>query len=454
MYPQKAGMLKVINRAKRERKFVVAGGVDPSSQPDVYKEADALVLGEGEASIPLWLDSWRRGSAKGIFQTSQKPDVTLSAIPRFDLLRFGDYAHMSVQFSRGCPFMCEFCDIIELFGRVPRTKTPEQFVAELDCLYRLGFRGQVDVADDNFIGNKRNVKRMLVALKTWNKRRGNPFYFSTEASLNMADDRELLGLMRDAGFKYVFVGIETPDVDLLRLAKKHQNITGPIIQRVNTIYEFGIAVNGGFILGFDNEKPGSDQAIIQCIEDAGICKVQLALLTALPNTQLTRRLLREGRLLSRTGEPIVSLEKGLGPAEVCNQSDHLVSSLNFIPTRDRGEILREYANVLRTIHEPRRFMDRVLRTASKLRVQSSYHPPLKDFWRSLRAAVVLAVQMTRNPLTRSLFWRNVFHSLPLGLGHLEYVMRHMGLYLHLKRQSELVLTAIEEGSGLPMELVV
>ena len=298
MLPQQPGILRVIDEAKSRGKYVSVGGADPTSQPDVYREADALVLGEGEVSIPLWLESWGNGKPNGEFHATDRPDVTKTPPPRFDLIDYKDYVHVGIQFSRGCPFNCEFCDIIELFGRVPRSKTTEQILAELDRLYEIGYRGWVDIVDDNFIGNKRQVKPMLAELRTWSEKRDYPFYFSTEATMNLADDDNLLRMMQDVDFRYVFMGIETPEPHLLSLTQKRVNAMKPIVERIDKIYDYGIAVTAGFIVGFDEEKTGNDKVMISCIEDTGIVIAMISLLVALPNTQLTRRLHREGRLLS------------------------------------------------------------------------------------------------------------------------------------------------------------
>ncbi len=298
MLPQQPCILDIISRANHDGKYVVVGGPDPSSQPEVYSQADALVLGEGENTIPLWLESWRRGEPNGVFESEDKPDITTSPIPRFELLDFSDYVNAGVQFSRGCPFNCEFCDIIELYGRVPRSKTTDQILAELDYLYELGYRGMVDLVDDNFIGNKRIVKPMLRALAAWCKEKKYPFFFSIEATMNLADDEELLDLMRQADFRFVFMGIETPVPELLALTQKRVNSMKPIVERVNKIYEYGIVVTAGFILGFDNEQRGNDRVMIACIQDTGIVIAMVGLLVALPNTQLTRRLQSERRLIS------------------------------------------------------------------------------------------------------------------------------------------------------------
>ena len=270
MLPQQAGILEIITKAKVDGKYVAVGGADPSSQPDIYQEADAIIVGEGESAIPLWLESWRSGKPQGTFQAPERPDVTLSPVPRYDLINFDDYVHIGVQFSRGCPFNCEFCDIIELYGRIPRTKTPKQFLAELDRLYELGYSGWIDVVDDNFVGNRKAVKELLTSLIDWSRERNYPFFFSTEASMNIADDDHLLELLRDAEFRYIFMGIETPEPELLAQTQKRINARKPVVERINKMYEFGITVAAGFILGFDNERPGNDKTIIACIEESGI----------------------------------------------------------------------------------------------------------------------------------------------------------------------------------------
>ncbi len=242
MLPQQPGILALVRRAQAEGKYVVVGGPDPMSQPHVYAEADAVVVGEGEVGIPLWLESWRAGKPCGVFQTEEKPDVTKVPVPRFDLVSFDDYLHVGIQSSRGCPYNCEFCDIIELFGRRPRVKKPEQFIAELDRLYELGYRGWVDLTDDNFIGNRKLIKPILVALKEWGRKRNYPFVFSTEASINLADDDELMELMRDVQFRYVFLGIESPDEETLVHTQKRINTVQPIIDRLRKLYANGISV--------------------------------------------------------------------------------------------------------------------------------------------------------------------------------------------------------------------
>ena len=215
--------------------------------------------------------------------------MTKSPIPRFDLLKFDDYLHIGVQFSRGCPFTCEFCDIIELYGRVPRAKTNAQMLAELDELYRLGYRGHVDFVDDNLIGNKKAVKAFLPELAKWLEARDYPFEFTTEASINLADDPELLKLMECANFVGVFVGIESPDTATLIAMRKKQNTRRSIAQSVHRIYAYGLFVTAGFIIGFDSETKSAAEAMIELIEEAAIPVCMVGLLYALPHTQLERR---------------------------------------------------------------------------------------------------------------------------------------------------------------------
>jgi hypothetical protein len=346
-----------------------------------------------------------------------------------------------VQFSRGCPFNCEFCDIIELYGRVPRTKTPEQLIAELDRLYELGYRGWLDLVDDNFIGNKRQVKPMLVELRRWCQKRKYPFFFSTEATLNLADDEELLTLMQDLDFRFVYMGIETPDPELLAVTQKRVNSMRPILERLARIYAHGISVSSGFIFGFDNEKQGNDQVIIDFIKASGIVIAMPGLLVALPNTQLTRRLQREGRLLatdltlySDTDSPYRIQSSGMH----CENKDNQADGLNFVTTRDRAQIYEEYRNVLAAVFHPRNFMDRVLSTTTRINVRYAHQPSWREFLRDMRSLVSTAWWMTRNKSVRRFYWRNTLKTLLMGFHKFDYAQRMMTMYRHFERQSQSV----------------
>jgi radical SAM superfamily enzyme YgiQ (UPF0313 family) len=264
-------------------------------------------------------------------------------VPRFDLLDLDAYDTMAVQYSRGCPFLCEFCDIITLYGRRPRTKTPAQLLAELERLRQLGWRRGVFLVDDNFIGNKRAVKEFLGALEPWQTERGHPFAFGTEASIDLAADAELLDLMARCGFDAVFVGIETPDRASLAQIRKHQNNRSPMADAVRTITRAGLRVQAGFILGFDGEPAGAGRRIADFVEETAIPTAMVSMLQALPGTALWQRLEREGRLRDATGDG--------------NQT----TLINFRPTRPAEEIAREYVETFWELYDPMRYLDRVHR---------------------------------------------------------------------------------------------
>ena len=251
MLPQQSDTLDIVDLCHARGKPVIVGGPGVTSCPHLYEAADFRIIGEAESIIADFVEAWDSGARNGQFEAVKfQTDVTRSPIPRFDLLKFDDYLHIGVQFSRGCPFTCEFCDIIELYGRVPRAKTNAQMLAELDELFRLGYRGHVDFVDDNLIGNKKAVKAFLPALAGWLEERNYPFEFTTEASLNLADDSELLELLQRANFVGVFVGIESPDTSTLIAMRKKQNTRRSIVQSIHTIYAAGLFVTAGFIIGF------------------------------------------------------------------------------------------------------------------------------------------------------------------------------------------------------------
>jgi len=358
MLPQRLDLLDVIAFVQERGKPVIVGGPDVTSSPEAYARADCRVLGEAEGIIDKFISDWESGVRQGVFEAPKfQIDVTKTPVPRYDLLKRDQYLYLGVQFSRGCPFTCEFCDIIELYGRVPRTKTKEQMLAELDALYNIGYRGHVDFVDDNFIGNKKAVKAFLPHLIAWQKAHGYPYEFSTEASINLADDTALLALMREANFFTIFVGIESPDTDTLIAMQKKQNTRRSIAQGVYKIYDAGIYVNAGFILGFDTEKGNVADGMIKLIEDAAIPVCTVGLLYGLPGTQLTRRLAHEGRLFPDlyTDEQVSS---GVG--------DHCTAGLNFATARPRRDILVDYRKVLQKVYSPAAYFGRVRRMALAL----------------------------------------------------------------------------------------
>lgn len=347
MLAQRQDFHHLIQKAVLLGKKVVVGGPYPTSMPQdaITSGAQYLVLDEGELTVPQFLDALEAGETKGIYRSSEKPDVTLSPIPRFDLLSLSSYLLMAVQFSRGCPFNCEFCDIISLYGRKPRTKAPEQTLQELQYLYDLGWRGSLFIVDDNFIGNKRNVKQLLKALIPWMQAKNYPFTFITEASVNLAEDAELLELMQQAGFYAVFLGIETPDQDSLHVTQKLQNTRQPLVEACRKINAAGLLIYAGFIIGFDGERTGAGERIQAFVEKTSIPQPMLGILQALPNTALWNRLEQENRLMIDRGITAVGDQNSL---------------MNFTPTRPIAEIAREYLEGIWTMYEPDQYLRRCL----------------------------------------------------------------------------------------------
>src|SRR5687768_7826498 len=427
MISQQRNLLDLIDLCHARGKRIVVGGQDPTSQPAVYAGADYLVLDEGEMTIPKFLADLQAGATHGTYRSEEKPDVSRTPSPRFDLLKLDKYLHVGIQFSRGCPFNCEFCDIIELYGRKPRTKTPSQLLGELDALYRLGYRGHVDLVDDNFIGNKKAVMAFLPELLTWSRERDFPFYFSTEATLNLADDLKLVEAMEAVDFRWLFIGIETPDKDLLTRTQKKQNTRSPIVESVHRLNAHGMVVTAGFILGFDGETPGAGDAIVECVEAAGISMAMVGLLTALPNTQLTRRLAREGRLADD-----YSVQR---PGEV----DQATSGLNFTPARPRAEILDEFASILRRLYSPKPYFDRVMTLVGRLRRQPKQLGAPRGRWAEIVALGTVTWRLGFTRQTAWFFWRNVVRVLVTQPRNFQTAIDLMALFLHFSRHTAFVL---------------
>lgn len=341
MLIQKESMDKVLKLCKRLGKPVAAGGPYPTSSYQDIEDADYLVLNEAEITLPHFLHDFENNKAQKIYRTVLKPEITETPAPRFDLIKLDRYSSVSLQYSRGCPFNCEFCDIIELFGRVPRTKTPSQFLHEMEILYQSGYRGSVFIVDDNFIGNKFKVKVLLRAIIRWQNERHFPFLFFTEASVDLAQDDELLNLLKNAGFTMVFLGIETPVEASLLLTHKKQNTKSSLLESVHLIQSKGIEVSGGFILGFDNDPDNIADLQIDFIQKSGICTAMVGLLTALPNTQLYQRLEKEGRLL-----------------KLSSGNNTLDLDLNFIPVMPKEKLIAAYQKVIQTVYNPKQYFQR------------------------------------------------------------------------------------------------
>ncbi|MBN2537500.1 B12-binding domain-containing radical SAM protein, partial [candidate division WOR-3 bacterium] len=436
MLPQQVAARALIERVHAAGKPVVLGGPDPSEQPELYDRADYLVLGEGEVTVPMFLADLDRHASSGSYRSPDKADMTRAVVPRFDLIRFRDYIQVGIQFSRGCPFNCEFCDIIELFGRRPRTKTPQQVLAELQALYDLGHRGHVDFVDDNLIGNKSRALEALAAIADWSRRHNYPFYFSTEASINLAREPELLGLMRECDFRYLFVGIESPEDAVLARACKTQNRAVPVPSAVRTLAEHGLIVNGGFILGMDDESPGIARNLARLIEEAGICLAMVGTLYALPRTRLARRLQEEGRLF-HNGHKTVNSAAAI---------DQTTTGLNFVTQRPRVDVIQDQAAVLRHIYDPARYYEKVRKTATRLRPGYKHRVGFGETLKLARALVRVSVKAGFSRRSGLLYWKTLLRVLLKNPAALDVVVNLAAMYLHFDGQSRYAAGGFEKAA--------
>jgi radical SAM superfamily enzyme YgiQ (UPF0313 family) len=431
MLPQQKSMLEFIRRAHDLNRLVVVGGPDPTSQPGLYKDADFLVLGEGEITIPMFLKDLEAGTTSGTYASTERANMLESVIPRYDLIRFRDYIMIGMQFIRGCPFNCEFCDVIELFGRTPRFKTNEQILKELQTLYVLGYRGHIDMVDDNFIGNKKKVKELLLEIRVWTKERKYPFYFTTEASVNLADDDELLQLMQDCDFRYVFLGIETPENETLAKNNKNQNVNKPVEDAVNKILSYGIVSNGGYIIGFDSESRQIAANMINSIQESGICMAMIGLLYALPNTQLTRRLEAEGRLFHMAAQTVSDTD-----------IDQTTSGLNFATLIPRSEILKNYIEVLKTVYTPANYYKRVIYTGLNIKTKYRHKPNFSTWLIYMRSFLRVCKEAGFSRETRLHYWMMFFKIIFRNPKGIEAAVNLAAMFIHFQKQKKYIVSCV------------
>src|SRR5450631_547064 len=341
MHIQSDSLLAIVERCRARGLRTVVGGPIASSVPAAELKADHVVIGEAESLIAGLALELEQGTAKPVYQAAERPEMATSPLPDLSLIKMRRYSTMTVQYSRGCPFNCEFCDIIEIYGRRPRTKAVAQVLAELDQLHAAGWREAVFIVDDNFIGNKKRAKELCMALAEWRGQHKKSFDFLTEASLNLADDPELMQLMKDAGFISVFLGIETPDESGLIASNKLQNTRRSLLDSVALIQSYGMQVMGGFILGFDTDREDIFDRMVEFIQKSGIPIAMVGLLQAMPGTQLFRRLWREGRILDAGG------------------GDNTADRLNFLHQMDAQRLVEGYRSVLKRIYNCEAYYERV-----------------------------------------------------------------------------------------------
>ncbi len=343
MVIQQTSVKHIIERCKKLGTKIVAGGPLFTSQPEDYLDVDHLVLKEAELTLPEFIADIRVGHPKRLYNTHDKAQLRDTPMPLWNLLNMKQYASMAVQYSRGCPFDCDFCDITMLYGHRIRTKSSEQMMAELETIYAQGWRGNVFFVDDNFIGNKAIIKReLLPAITSWMKKRRRPFTFNTQASINLADDDELMHAMAQAGFDCVFVGIETPDEQCLSECNKLQNRGRNLLECVSKIQQAGIQVQAGFILGFDSDSTGIFDRLIQFIQNSGVVTAMVGLLNAPRGTKLYQRLEHEQRLT----RPVTG--------------DNMDCSMNFLPKMGMEKLLAGYNRVIKTIYSQQHYCERIL----------------------------------------------------------------------------------------------
>lgn len=341
---QKKSAKEVISKCRQKGIKVVAGGPLFTSEYKDFPDVDHFVLNEAEITLPFFIEDVKKAAIKHVYSTDKFADLKVCPPPLLNLVKLKKYSSMGIQYSRGCPYNCEFCNITNLFGRKVRTKTTDQILTELENIYNMGWRGDVLFVDDNFIGNKKKLKaEVLPAIIKWMQEKNHPFKFGTEASINLSDDDELMQMMVMAGFNSVFIGIETVQEESLEECSKHQNTNRNMISSVNKLQKAGIEVQGGFIVGFDNDKPSVFPKLIEFIQQSGIITAMVGLLNAPRGTRLYERLDKEKRLINDIS------------------GDNTDFSMNFKPMQNYKTLIAGYKDIIRGIYAPNAYYERVKR---------------------------------------------------------------------------------------------
>ncbi|OQA21211.1 MAG: biotin synthase [Actinobacteria bacterium ADurb.Bin346] len=343
---QKQSTRDVVNKVYAAGKHIIAGGSLFTTGTEEFSDVDTLVLGESEEIMPALIKDMENNNLKKIYSMDKFPAIEKTPIPAWNLINLPYYNSVCIQLSRGCPYNCEFCDVVQLNGRVPRIKDADQIIAELDSVYKLSWRAGVFFVDDNFIGNKTILKeKILPAIIKWQKERNYPFTLSTQVSINLSDDAKLMEMMTEAGFATVFIGIETPEADGLKECGKYHNINRDLLESVKKIQNMGFEVNAGFILGFDSDRETVFQNQIDFIQKSGIVAAMVGLLNVSPKSRLHERLKKANRLIENKN--------------MTNEDTSELSELNFIPKMKAATLIEGYQNVLNTIYSPRCYFARI-----------------------------------------------------------------------------------------------
>lgn len=414
---QKDSVLELIETAKKFNKKIVAGGpLFTTDWEDFSKDIDYFILDEGEETLPLFLADLNKGTLKKIYRSDLRPDIKKTPRPSWELIKLKNYASMCIQYSRGCPFNCEFCDIVFLNGRIPRTKGKEQILAELDALYKRGWRDGIFFVDDNFIGNKAELKKeILPAIILWQEERHFPFIFNTQVSINLSDDETLMNLMTKAGFNSVFIGIETIEKESLKECKKSQNINRDLLAAVKRIQNHGFQVQAGFILGFDNDTSSIFDRMTDFIQKSKITMAMVGILQAMPQTRLWQRLKKEKRLMGRA-------------------SGNNDSTLNFIPKMDRQFLISEYKKLVKYIYAPKQYSQRLISFLKEYKPKKhrNYKINFNEFSALLKSFWILGIRERE----RFYFWKLLFWCLFRKPKSLPTAVRLAIFGFHFRKVSE------------------
>jgi radical SAM superfamily enzyme YgiQ (UPF0313 family) len=429
MTVQRESAEEILGRCRDLGVETVAGGPLFTTCHDEFPEVNHLVLGEAEATLPRFLEDLEKGDPQRLYLSGDRPDITRTPLPRWELIDMRKYASMNIQYSRGCPFDCEFCDITQLFGRKPRTKTRDQVLAELEALYRAGWRGSLFFVDDNFIGDRpKLMKEILPAMVSWMREHRHPFFFYTEASIDLADDPGLMELMVAAGFREVFIGIESPEEESLQETGKVQNRNRDLVASVRRIHRAGLQVQGGFIVGFDSDSPTVFENQLRFVQESGIVTAMVGILMALRGTKLYHRLQREGRIVGGS------------------TGNNTEAFLNYIPQMDPHTLIGGYRNLVRTIYSPDRFYDRLMTFLREYRPAEGSpvsHLGRRDIRAFLRSMLFLGVLGKE----RLHYWKIFFWSLTRKPRLLPLAVTLAIYGFHFRKVAERVCSPREQEAG-------